>query len=62
MLSHHLSKTVTEMYDEAQTDLFKVKVLQFFQDADKDLEKLWMDKEIDLRNKVERSAKAYLQR
>ena len=50
------------MYDEAQTDLFKVKVLQFFQDADKDLEKLWMDKEIDLRNKVERSAKAYLQR
>ena len=62
MLSHHLSKTVTEMYDEAQTDILKVKVLQFFEDPDEELEKLWMDKEIDLRNKVERSAKAYLQK
>lgn len=50
------------MYDEAQTDILKVKVLQFFEDPDEELEKLWMDKEIDLRNKVERSAKAYLQK
>ena len=50
------------MYNEAQTGDCKIKVLQFFEDPDEDLEKLWGDKDINLRKKVQTSAKAYLKK
>ncbi len=60
VLSHHLSRRVTEMYEiaqqgTAQTGKLKIKVLQFFEDQ----EELW-DK--TLRCKVEKSAEEYLNR
>ncbi len=60
VLSHHLSRKVTEMYEiaqkgAAQTGKLKIKVLQFFEDQ----EDLW-DK--TLRSKVEKSAEEYLNR
>ncbi|KAA6420173.1 MAG: hypothetical protein FRX49_09836, partial [Trebouxia sp. A1-2] len=60
VLSHHLSRRVTEMYEIAQKGTakagkLKIKVLHFFEDQ----EDLW-DK--TLRSKVEKSAEEYLHR
>ncbi|DBA94449.1 TPA: hypothetical protein ACH3X1_002044 [Trebouxia sp. C0004] len=60
VLSHHLSRRVTEMYEiaqtgTAQTGKLKIKVLHFFEDQ----EDLW---DRALRNKVEKSAEEYLNR
>lgn len=57
VLSHHLSRKVTKMYEAAQTDrMLTFQVLQFYRES-KELDKPWNKV---FRNKVEKSAEKYL--